>query len=543
MKKRTLKIGALILIVTLLFGLCACGKINHSRDTAVLPVMSASREQIYIVDRGALNAAEMLMLNSLQGIVAQEQAQIYIKDGDNTVFLDEYLMRYPNINVIESDNILDVVKAFIESITDSGMVLFEPGDNPTVNMAATVSGAEGWLAVPTELKNDVMGLGLSVKKDLTEKKNGRYVNTYETVFEEYKDVLCRDIVIHQSPELLTLRDYGIAAGAFCFYTDESKQSEIRFRNKVFSWMNQNGAVLGWSTTELHYVKQASKNGLFILASDHCINLSMLSAIGDGEAAVQKNQYKTIIADPTKHYVALVMSDGDNVQWFTTTVPFRGHFADRVSTKGDYKLSWTAPPLLQTLAPSVLQYVYDTATDKDRFIAGVSGMGYINPASYPEKYLPGFVAGSADAMQKSDMPFLAILDNTTSMSKLGKAMQFFADLDEISGGVMQIGNKYEELGGKVVWCGDKPFISAEMSFWYSAKNDEDTINEQYIRDFAETVNELPIDITSEDGYTYINIHPWSTSIEDVNQLVSLFDEHIEVVYTEELAQLVRKNVKH
>lgn len=542
-KKRTIKIGAIILVVTLLFGLCACVKNDNSRGTAVMPVMSASHEQIYIVDRGLLSDAEMLMLNSLQGIVAQEQAQIYIKDGDNTVFLDEYLARYPDIEVIQTDNVLEVLTTFIDRITDRGMVLFEMGNNPTVNMAATVSGAEGWLAVPTELENDVTELGLSVKKDLTEKGDDRYVNTYETVFEEYKDVLCRDIVIHQSPELLTLRDYGIAAGAFCFYTDESNKNEIRFRNKVFSWMNQNGAVLGWSTTELNYVKQASENGLFILASDHCINLSILSALGDGEAAVQKNQCETITADPTKHYVALVMSDGDNVQWFTTTVPFRGHFVDRVSTKGDYKLSWTAPPLLQTLAPSVLQYVYDTATDKDRFIAGVSGLGYINPASYPKEYLPGFVAGTVDAMQKSDLPFLAILDNTTSVSKLTKAMQFYADRDEISGGVMQIGRKYEELGGKIVWCGDKPFISAEKSFWFGAKDSADAINEQRIRDFSDEINALPVDITSENGYTHINIHPWSTSIEDVNKLVSLFDEHIEVVYAEELAQLVCENVKH
>lgn len=543
MKKRAFKIGALILIVALITGLCACVKNNDPRDTAVLPVMRVSREQIYIVDRGALNAAQMQMLHSLQGITAREQAQIYIKDGDNTFFLDEHLARYPDIEVIQTDNVLTVIAAFIDRITDGGIVLYETGDNPTVNMAATVSGAEGWLAVPKELENDVTGLGLSVKKDLTEKRNGRYVNTYESIFEEYKDILCRDIVIHQSPELLTLRDYGIAAGAFCFYTDEKNKSDIRFRNKVFSWMNQNGAVLGWSTSELNYVKQASENGLFILASDHCINLSMLSALGDGEAAVQKNQYEAITADPTKHYVALVMSDGDNVQWFTTTIPFRGHFADRVETKGDYKLSWTAPPLLQTLAPSALQYIYDTATDKDRFIAGVSGMGYINPASYPKAYLPGFVAGSVDAMQKADLPFLAVLDTATSAGKLTKAMQFFADRDEISGAIMQIGRRYEEMGGKIVWCGDKPFISARRSYWFGERDGADAVNEQRIRDFADEINALPADITSENGYTYINIHPWSTSIEDVDQLVSLFDEHIEIVYAEELAQLVGENVKH
>lgn len=529
--------------IALLFSLTSCTAPQKDSELAALPTLKATQDEIFLMDRAALTESEYIMLTSLQGITAQSEANIYIKDSDNTVYLERYLSEHSEITRREFHSVWELVAACMGSIAEKGCVLFEYGSNPTVNMAATISGVEGWLAVPVELKEQAQQAGLTVKRDLTEKDGGQYIATQESVFEEYQGRLNNNLVLHQSPELVTLRDYGIATKAFCFYTDEENRAEVKFRNRVFAWAKRNAPVLGWSADELGYVKQASENGLFVLPSDHCTNLSFLTGWDTQTPVEQRSRVQTITADSSKHYVALVMSDGDNVQWYETTLPFRDHFYDRAASSHDYKLTWTAPPLLQKLAPSVLRYIYGMASENDRFIAGVSGTGYINPTAYPQEYLADFVGASVSAMKDAGLSGLAILDNSTSKRKLKRAMATYAQRSEMNGALMQIGDKYEELGGEILWCGDKPFISARKSFWYTSDTEGETATKEWIAQFAEEINALPADIHSPDGYSYINIHPWSTTMADLDELVSLLDEDVELVFAEELIELVRANVPH
>ena len=137
--------------------------------------------------------------------------------------------------------------------------------------------------------------------------------------------------------------------------------------------------------------------------------------------------------------------------------------------------------------------------------------------------------------------LAVLDNDTSVYRLGRAMQKYADTDGIPGGFMQIGDRYRELDGRMIWCGDKPFISARKSLWHT--HDDGLTKEAFIKKLADEINAMPADPTSENGYSYINIHPWSMTIADVDLFVSLLDEHIEIVSAEEMLHLVKTNVRH
>ncbi len=544
MKKGLKAIACIMSITLLLLSLASCKAPVKTGDIAVLPERQTSTEEIFLFDRNNVGEKEYILLTTLQGIVAQRESKIYLKDNDNIVYLQRYLAEHPEVQVKEFTDLWELVQACSSELSDKGCILFDEGNNTTVNMAATIAGVEKWLAVPNSLKEDALAAGLQIKRDLTEKENGHYKVTQEDIFEEYKDKLNRNFLVHQSPELVTLRDYAVAAGAFCFYTDEDNRADVKFRDMVFAWANQNAPVFGWSTDELAYVKQASQNGLFIIPSDHCTNLSFLSGWDKKADMQQKAKSEVIQADESKHYIALIMSDGDNVQWYETSLPFAGHFKDRVETAHDYKLNWTAPPLLKQLAPSVMSMVYDMATENDMFIAGVSGMGYINPTNYPEEYLESFVSESIKAAEAADLQVFATLDNTTSQRKLTNAMTFYAGHSEINGGFMQIEEKYEALSGKILWCGDKPFISVRKSFWYTEKDNPNAqATKEYIEQFAAEINALPADIHSADGYSYINIHPWSTSMEDLNTLVSLLDDHIEIVFADELLQLVRENVEH
>lgn len=536
------KYFALFMAASIILCFSACsGNLKVKAENAVLPSINPPQSVIYIINRADMSEGEYSMIASLQGICAQSEARIYIEDGSNYIMIEDYIKNAKNLAVKKTSDVKEIISENMNYIKDSGCVVFEEGSNSTVNMAFTVSGMEKWLAVPSGFSEEAKAMGLEIKQDLTIKENGKYTVTQEDLFEKYKDQLNKNIIVHQSPELVTLRDYAATTGAFCFYTDESSRSQVKFREKVFSWANKNATVLGWSADELGYVKQASKCAISVVPSDHCSNLSLLSSLPAGNIQ-QKNSAENIIPEENKHYIALVMSDGDNIQWYQTTFPYSGHFYDRINTAKDYKLTWTAPPILYKLAPSVLQYVYNAATDKDRFVCGVSGMGYINPTAYNKEALADFVSESVDAMKKADLQTITVLDNSKSVKKLNKAMEYYAAQDDISGGLMQIEYKYEALDGKVLFVHDKPFVSAAKSFWFTSENEDETISREWIESFAQEVNSLPADIHSEKGYSYINIHPWSTTIDDLNYLVSLLDEHIEIVYGDELVEMIKENVE-
>ena len=480
----------------------------YDRALATIPTFEVSETELYVIDGDGLSKDLYAMIVSLQGIVAQEEAKIYIKNQDNFVYAEKFVAE-KGLTVTEFSDPWALVLACKEHLADNGYVLFEGVGSFTVN---------------TTLKN----------------RDGSYVNTYESLYERYEGVLNKNVLIHQSPDLATLRDYGIAAAAFCFYTDESSKSSVDFREKVFSRTALNAPVLGWSTDEIGYVAQTTRNGLCVIASDHSSNLSYLSGCDSGEPIRQKYVAENLVADGTKHYVALVMSDGDNLQW-CQNLPFTHHYKDRQNSTADYKLTWTAPPVMATLAPEALKYLYGNANANDSFICGVSGMGYINPTMFPRSRLSSFAEMTAEAMGRADLFTLAVLDNTTSLYRLGMAMRKYADTDGIPGGFMQIGDRYQELGGRMIWCGDKPFISVRKSLWYTP--DDGQSKEAFIKRLADEINAMPADPTSENGYSYINIHPWSMTIADVDLFVSLLDEHIEIISAEEMLHLVKANVRH
>ncbi len=505
--------------------------------------------EIYLIDRGCLNDSTYPMITSLQGIVAQTQAKIYIYDSNRVMFANDFLSANPDITPVYYHDPWALIEQCKISLADNGFILYERGGNPTVNMAATIAGVERWLIVDTAVETTAIEHGLVMKRDLTVKSNGEFTATQSGVFAEYKDRLNNTFILHQNPGNIFTRDYSIAIKAPCLFVDEKDNAGVAFRDEVFARTRGNSMLFGWTTDEGTYVERASAYGLNVIASDFCMNLSFLASVKQDEPITQKNIPRQITADKTKHYVAIVMSDGDNLQWFEGGFSFENsHFGKRQALDTSYKMSWTAPPIAAELEPGVMKRVYATASGNDNFVCGVSGIGYINPSRYPANFLNNFVNYTGYEMAKSDMKIVAILDNVTGpkwvweQTALKPAMAYFAKNDSIDGGIIQSGDRYAGIKGKIYWSGDKPFISCGLSFWYNGESDE-SAKREWVENFADEVNALPAGIHTQKGYTYLNVHPWSTSMEELNTLVSLLDDHIELVTAEELVQLVKDHVWH
>lgn len=505
------------------------------------------RDEIYLIDRGCLNDSTYPMITSLQGIAAQTQAKIYIYDSNRIVFANDFLSANPDISPVYFSDPWALIEQCKSRLAGNGFIMYERGGNPTVNMAATISGVERWLIVDATVAATAIEHGLVMKRDLTVKSNGEFAATQSGVFAEYKDRLNNTFILHQNPGNIFTRDYSIAIKAPCLFVDEKDKAGVAFRDEVFARTRGNSMLFGWTTDELTYVERASAYGLNVIASDFCMNLSFLASVKYDEPITQKNTPRQLTADKTKHYVAIVMSDGDNLQWFEGGFSFaNSHFGRRQALDTSYKMSWTAPPIAAELEPGVMKRVYETASENDNFVCGVSGIGYINPSRYPAKFLNNFVNYTGYEMKKSDIKIVALLDNVNGFkwvweqTALKPSLEYFAKNDNIDGGLIQSGDRYVGLNGKIYWCGDKPFISSRLSFWYLGDGNE-IAKREWIENFADEVNELPASIHTQKGYTYLNVHPWSTSIEELNTLVSLLGDHIELVTAEELVQLVKDNV--
>lgn len=73
----------------------------------------------------------------------------------------------------------------------------------------------------------------------------------------------------------------------------------------------------------------------------------------------------------KIYLALFLSDGDNVQYCQHAM---SQLWDKEG-RGSIPINWTISPGLVDFGPALLNYYYDTATENDCFASGPSGLGY------------------------------------------------------------------------------------------------------------------------------------------------------------------------
>jgi hypothetical protein len=95
-----------------------------------------------------------------------------------------------------------------------------------------------------------------------------------------------------------------------------------------------------------------------------------------------------------------------------------------------------------------------------------------------------------------------------------------------------GNKYAGGAGSIRWSSNgKPFLSFRESLWDTQP-----------LDIAERVNGYERDFRSIEGYTLINLHPWSHSYQDVYEMVQAFDDHVVVVSPENFFDLIIEHVE-
>ncbi len=497
------------------------------------------KKQIFYVSRNKLTYEELAFFTCLQGLVNKKE-QTLLLDVDHYL---EYIDR--SKYELDSVDFMSVVNMFMSSL--SHYVLYHLDSKSTeINAAFSIAAATGALAVPDTLEYLVKEK-LLLLEDLT-KLGLDNLEIQKYAFDKYRDKLAKNGLIHQPIArsddnfLISLLDFSITNKWFVLYVDESEEQR-RFLDEVLSYLDKGICIYGWTSDEISFVSQISKYGDAIIPMDWSSNHSFFGTFSPKKVERKKHVEEI---KPNKHYVSFVVSDGDNIQWLEREFCFCSFYKNFATVKRNYPLTMSVSPALIDLNPKCLEYIYDHATNED-FICGVSGYGYMNPCVFPKEHLPFYTKKTSEYLSLMGINVVMLLDNLKDMNEenVNFVLSTYAKHQNIIGGVYEIDPiKYEGGKGKIFWIDDKPFISVKASLWniFESKEEEKTNKDQLILRLAALINSLPIAPHSEDGYSVINVHPWSTTCDDLDKLVKLLDENVQILGIEQLISLMRKNIK-
>ena len=502
-------------------------------------------DKVYIVDAGRLRAEELDTFICLQGLVNREKAQLYLlMGGIHKMYLDE--IGKSGVEVIKTDadgnpwTLPLLIKAFKSCIRDSGYVLYRNSEFAEgLNTACNYATAEGWLAVPEEIRDIAEDCGLVLKKDISkETYNYGFLRDF---FNEYKDAFRKGIVVHVKSDQRGLRDFAVQQRYFITYSGNDTQGK-NYLKKILKWSGGNSYVLGWCEAEKQFVRFISKFGCAVIPSDHSRNNSFLSAYSF-DIPEQTGKGQALQADPTKHYAAIVFSDGDNSQWVQNGFT---EYYKKVASFDTFPMTWTFPLIQQEVCPVSSVLAYGSAGENNCFVAGVSGSGYMNPSRFDVRCLDRFTTETAAMLYKSNMDIVSILDDKPDLfheKMFAQSFDYYARFENIKGGLVQLDpDRYVSGKGRVWFSNDKPFLSVRLSLWYPESADG-TVTAEWIEEQARIVNAYAADPASVEGYSVINVNPWSISVENLAYFVSLLDAHVELVTADQLIDLVAQNVAH
>ncbi|NFE81645.1 hypothetical protein FC820_16770 [Clostridium sporogenes] len=496
---------------------------------------SKTPTHLYVISQNIMTPSERTMIATLQGIVNNHCShQIYTLNSsqpDYQIWLDDlknnYGVSYKNIS--NPWELLNIYKNYVQ-----GYVLYsnKSSKDPSINNACSLASLNNSIAIDESIENKVRAHSITnISGDCRNTdKNWAYNKLWNSG-------LNHSIVIQLSPEKETsLRDYAIMTKSLIFYEDSINDTSLR--DKVFSSMNANSICLGWGPDEFINVSTSSKHGVSMVAADWSYNLTVLSAFPS--SPITQKSSSNIANKNNAHYVTFIMSDGDNQQWNLGTnygsskwygSPYRGNF----------NLGWSLSPSLYYLAPTVFNLYYKSASHgstDDYFIVSPSGNGYMYPSKYDKNALGTYINTLDDYMKKVDEKYVAIIDDSSFYNN--KLWDKFTVKPNIQGLFYLDYHKHDNYHGKIIWSNNKPIVSCRDLLWSNLESED-----ELVKNINERVSSDEVDIHDPNSYTFVYVHAWSKSLNNIENAVNKLRKNpkVEIVTPETFMQLINKNVNH
>lgn len=477
-----------------------------------LPTFATPAQVLDSIEVQALTGDELITFSALQGQVNRKQPRIYLVDprageGRDT-WANTATVGLGSSKLFTTENKYDLLAKYAGEV--QGMVLYDPVVSPHYrNLACTVAGSHRALPVTAEIRERLQehGISLPVLVDLTKLKYSSPIEIYEYLYQTYWAGCEKRLIVSARPtDLHHTRDIAAACGAAVVWLDNRIPAERDLMRKFFRDMKAGEAIaLGWYTTERSGITTASEFGIGTMAADFYLNASVYSGT---DHKIQIPRVPRMPELTNKVYVAMFISDGDNIQYVQHAM--RGIWDRSASARGKVSLNWTIAPGLVDIGPGILNYYFTTATPNDCFVCGPSGMGYMMPCNtlnepgapvgvYTEDPLrmDGYTRLTETYLERSGLRAVTIWDNATPGQRssyaqqcrylYGATVQNFKDVPSVQGSVerdrirfdklvIPYGTTYAHIRGSLAdeirgWDGNAPrFLAYQVSIWKEMKPD-------------------------------------------------------------------------
>ncbi|MBR3755292.1 MAG: hypothetical protein IKK49_09410 [Clostridia bacterium] len=506
-------------------------------------------DEIVVVN--GLSKDERSAIQCLQGLVGRTQASIFINYGYQASAELADLEKAGCTLLYKDENgsnwdLTSLINRYSQHITDNGYVLFSDADtHAQINLAFNYATVNGWLAVPVSAEAKAIAAGLEKKLDLS---TTVLDFTHEQAFyEEHRDFFRKDCLVHLYAMASGLRDLAVQQKIFITYVEDSDYVARAYRDMLYSELEPASMILGWCKYEIKHTECAGRFGHYVIPSDHSFNTSVLTCNRVETGRIGNENVTAPELDPTKHYVAIVWSDGDNAQWISNGY---SEFHTWQSYDIDIPVTWTFAPQMYKFSSTAVKKALDNKDPEDSFITGPSGAGYARISMMSPSEVRAYSDLTAATMLKSGITTMTLLDEINTeldFASYAAKLGYFSRYDNIKGGILQIDpdnytGGYGGGRGRVFFSNDKPFVSVGFSLWHPS-GDAAQVNQEWLKAQADIINSYPADINTINGYTVINVHPWTVGPDDLAYFISQLDDGIEFLSADELLAAVAQNIPH
>ena len=305
--------------------------------------------------------------------------------------------------------------------------------------------------------------------------------------------LRRDVAFEQPLSLAPrMLDYAVMSGAYVWYDAAANRAE---HTNAFRFLQENALIFGWNNDlgEHDTVASLSSLNACLIPADLACNISVLS----GFPRKSFRQKTDVPAQDGGRTVCLLMSDGDNVQWFLGSYEGAAYYGSPV--RGQFPFAWGVPASAADLASPLVERYYGKMTANDAFVLSLSGLGYTFPSRWTSRKALRSMAGTlAQKMEMLDTRELLVLDDGGFYS--GALNTLLTDTQASGIFYMDYGN-YAGLKGRTRFVDGKPIVSAKYRLWNNRQGSSP-------EEIAAAVNALPTDPKNPDSYAFIIVHAWS-----------------------------------
>jgi len=465
--------------------------------------------EIWVLRRDGLPGPEHLLAATLQGLTANnEDARIWIRQGGAYEIVLES-MKKDGIKVHEVASVWELVDRF--RAQTKGMVVCKIGTD-SINVATSLCGPKGCVAVDESLLDKARSEGLEVIEDVRGMDD-------RTALTKYRDLFRKGIVVSQSPAIAgLLRDYAVARYAYTCGTDPE------FVREVAQAFGPNALVYGWGK-EREWVTGISQANATAVPADLAVNLSVMSKLPAKK--LKRPREATIKSEDSVRYIAFVLSDGDNLQWFCGGF-FVGPKYWNSPLRGKFPFTWEVPVAAAKDAPRALEYAYETATPNDGFVTGAGLPGYTYAHQQPDK--EALAKQASDYLRLADLSTVGVINNNA-----GNMEEIIPLLDrpEVKGILYKDYWPYSGRNGAIIWHKGKPCLS----FKFDMRKDRETPEM-----IAEEVAKMPASPKTDEGsYALVTVLAWQDDpLGEVQRTIKLLPANTRVVTANQMISMLREN---